>query len=249
MSGLLATGRPATFAGHLNGIAAALLGAAALSLGLAAQFFPHAFDPQVTAVPFEEVAVTLSSGRTVRVGRYEITYAMWRECHLEGACEYLPKPGRRGSDAAFPVTDVNHLDVEQFIAWLNAKTGLGYRLPTLDEWREIAGVEPGTAKRRLFDDPRLDWAADYGATKSQSRKVKPSGHFGLARSNVADIDGNVWEWTASCVTGNPDPARCPAYFAAGDHIAELPIFLRDAFGGGCTAGTPPSNIGFRLLRY
>ena len=181
------------------------------------------------------------------VGRYEITWALWRQCHEAGACDVLPRPGRREADGRFPVTGVNWLDAGQFVAWLNARTHLGYRLPTLDEWREFAGVRPGETKRKLFDDPRLAWAADYGTSRARSRKVKPSGHFGLAQSGVADIDGNVWEWTSTCVAA--DPTHCPAYYAAGeDHIAEIPVFLRDAYGGGCSAGVPPANLGLRLVR-
>ncbi|MCG6857239.1 MAG: formylglycine-generating enzyme family protein [Salaquimonas sp.] len=197
--------------------------------------------------PFEEIPVVLSTGTTIMVARYEITHALWRQCHEADACDVLPKPGRRDADGTFPVTDINWLDAGQFVAWINATTGLGYRLPTLDEWREIAGVPPGQAKRKLFDDPRLAWAADYGTSKIRSRRVKPSGHFGFARSGVADIAGNVWEWTSTCVAA--DLAHCPAYYAAGEgHMAEIPVFLRDAYGGGCSAGIPPANLGLRLVR-
>ena len=196
---------------------------------------------------FEEVAVQLSGGNAVMVGRYEISYALWRQCHEAGVCEHLPKPGRQDGDDLFPVTRINWLDAGQFIVWINTRTGFDYRLPTLGEWREIAGVPAGETRRKRFDDPRLAWAADYGTTKTYSRGVRQSGHYGFTRSGVADISGNVWEWTSTCVAA--DPAHCPAYYAAGeDHMAEIPVFLRDAYGGGCSAGTPPANLGLRLLR-
>lgn len=247
MNGILAYERPAGFTGRSNWVAALGMGAAMLLLALASPLVRQVWGPAEAVPLFPERVVRLASGTTVKVGVHEVTYALWRECHSDDACEFLPKPGRNEADGQFPVTGVSRIDVGQFIAWINTRTGLGYRLPTLAEWREIAGIPEGETRRKLFDDPRLAWAADYGTTRSFSRQVKPSGHYGLARSGVSDIDGNVWEWTATCVA-NIDPDRCPAYFAAGDHIAEMPIFLRDSYGGGCSTGKPPANLGFRLLR-
>ena len=247
MSGLLTFERSAGITGRPNRVAASAMGTVMLLLALATPFVRHVWVPPQGPPLFEERVVRLATGTTVKVGIHEITYALWRECHSDGACEFLPKPGSSEADGQFPVTGVNRIDVGQFIAWINTRTGLGYRLPTLAEWRGIAGIPEGETTRKLFDDPRRAWAADYGTTRSFSRQVKPSGHFGLARSGVTDIDGNVWEWTATCVA-DIDAHRCPAYYAAGDHIAEIPIFLRDSYGGGCSTGAPPANLGFRLLR-
>lgn len=243
-------GRPAERAGLFDRLAGPLAGAVAFMLTLAALFaWDHRPAPATVAPPFEEVAVTLADGTRLSVGRYEITYALWRQCHEEGGCAFLPKPGRKDADGQFPVTDINRLDIDQFIGWINRRSGLGYRLPSLAEWRDFAGIPENENRRKLFDDPRLEWAADYGSGRPRSHKVRPSGHFGLAPSGVADIDGNVWEWTASCVASSTEPARCPADYAGGiDHIAEIPVFLRDAYGGGCSAGVPPANLGFRLVR-
>jgi hypothetical protein len=34
----------------------------------------------------------------------------------------------------------------------------------------------------------------------------------------------------------------------GRHRTYVPDFIRDARAGGCAVGTPPSNLGFRLVR-
>ncbi len=198
------------------------------------------------APPFVEVSVNLPGANPVWVGREEISYALWAQCHAEGGCSYLPKPQRAHPAGEYPVTEVNYLDISEFIAWLNRKTGLGYRLLSIEEWRALAGPDSARIRPRRFTDPRLDWAAEYGTTKTRSRKIRASGSFGVAANGVADLSGNVWEWTSTCAGADPD--RCPAYLAAGDHEAQIPIFLRDAYGGGCSAGQPPTHLGFRLVR-
>lgn len=194
------------------------------------------------------MAVRFSDGRVVKVGRAEVTFALWKECYVEGSCDVLPKRRRKDASGNFPVTGVSRVDVDQFVVWVNRKTRLHYRLPTIGEWREMAGVKAGIGKTKRFDDPRLAWAADYGTGKTYSRKIEASGHFGVAKSGVADLGGNVWEWTATCAVADGDPDRCPAFIAAGDHEAGLPVFLRDPFGGGCATGTPATHVGFRLVR-
>ena len=44
-----------------------------------------------------------------------------------------------------------------------------------------------------------------------------------------------------------EPQRCPAYLAEGLHEAAVSVFVRDPVVGGCALGTPPANIGFRLV--
>jgi formylglycine-generating enzyme required for sulfatase activity len=173
---------------------------------------------------------------------------MWAQCHAEGGCAHLPKPRNDDPGGNFPVTDVNYLDIGEFIVWINSKFGSAWRLPTLAEWKILAGELGNENKPRLFDDPRLDWAADYLNAKRYPRTVFASGHFGALANGVADLSGSVWEWTSTCAAPEADPDRCPAYIVAGDHEAEIPIFLRDVYGGGCAAGVPPSHLGFRLVR-
>ena len=133
------------------------------------------------------------------------------------------------------------------IRWINARDGKAYRLPTADEWSAISNGLSRRKTKKLFDDPRLAWAADYGAMETVSAKVQPSGSFGSNANGVADLAGNVWEWTSTCATPGADDRDCPAYIAAGLHEAAVSVFIRDPAYGGCALGVPPANIGFRLV--
>ena len=89
---------------------------------------------------------------------YEVTRAEWQACYDSGGCSYLPPGPDSSSD--FPVTGVNHFDVDEYIAWINAKTSKTHRLPTADEWAIASGGLSRRKSKKLFDDPRLAWAAD-----------------------------------------------------------------------------------------
>ena len=67
---------------------------------------------------------------------------------------------------------------------------------------------------------------------------------------MADLDGSVWEWTRDCYAGaarGVDPARCPAYFMCGEHVAAMSCLIRDPARGDCAVGTPPARLGLRLV--
>lgn len=42
--------------------------------------------------------------------------------------------------------------------------------------------------------------------------------------------------------------NCGVRVAAGAHRSYMTNFIRDPRGGGCAAGLPPANLGFRLVR-
>ncbi len=197
-------------------------------------------------LPMAMVDVVVEGGRRLSVGRYEVSWQDWKRCHDDGACTYLPPPGRRDTDRPIPVTGVNRFDVVQFIAWENVGAARIYRLPTAREWREFAAALPHPERKKLFEDPRLAWAADYGAMASLTGRVEPSGHFGALGNGIHDLAGNVWEWTATCARPGDD-ATCPAFLTEGLHEAAVSIFIRDPAAGGCATGTPPTHIGFRLV--
>lgn len=192
------------------------------------------------------ISVALPGHAALLVMSREVTRREWRACAEAKACEDLTGAIPAG-EPDMPMTGVNRFDADDFIAWRNRHARLHYRLPTAAEWKAFAADLPQPPYAKLFEDPRLAWAADYGAMKKVSGVVKPSGSFGALANGLSDLDGNVWEWTSSCASDHIDPARCPAFLVEGTHEAKLSVFVRDPASGGCAAGVPPANVGFRLV--
>jgi formylglycine-generating enzyme required for sulfatase activity len=197
------------------------------------------------------VPITLkdSGGRTLLVSRYEVTVASWRKCYRDGRCPHMPEAATGSDDV--PVTGVNYIDVGNYLEWANGRSRRVLRLPTLDEWRAINPAPVVTEPKPRFTDPRMAWAATYGQEKRVTAgPPRPVGSFSTTASGIADLDGNVWEWTSSCFKPGFESAsdsRCPAFVAAGEHEAAVSLFVRDPGSGGCATGTPPTHLGFRLV--
>ena len=184
------------------------------------------------------------AGHNLFVSRYEVTAASWFQCFVDGGCEHNAAEGKASNN--FPVTGVNWFDVNQYLDWANRKAGGGLRLPTLAEWRLIDRTLVHPKPAPLFTDPRMAWAATYGQEKAVGGPVQKSGSFSTTPEGIADLDGNVWEWTSSCFRADFEDS-CPAYIAAGEHEAIVSIFVREPAPGGCATGVPPSHLGFRLV--
>jgi formylglycine-generating enzyme required for sulfatase activity len=181
--------------------------------------------------------------------RHEVTIAQWQACVADGGCSHHPQRGLGAVSDDYPVTDIGALDAQEFVAWAQNTIDPNLRLPTLEEWYRFSSVAP-YRPTKIFTDPRMAWAATYGAEGETDPTLKPGSGFGTNSSGIADVLGNVWEWTSTCVVNIPpeDVARrCPAYFAAGAHEARVSVFVRDPSTGGCATGTPPAHLGLRLV--
>jgi formylglycine-generating enzyme required for sulfatase activity len=81
------------------------------------------------------------------------------------------------------------------------------------------------------------------------------GSFGQNSNGLLDVGGNVWEWTETCfirATLDDGPMRvtssnCGVRVVQGAHRTYMTDFIRDPRTGGCAAGVPPANLGFRLV--
>ena len=106
-----------------------------------------------------------------------------------------PPPGRE----AHPVVLVSHGDAMAYAAWLSARTGRVWRLPTALEWEKAA---------RGPDGRRFPWGDRFDPARLNSHDAGPFdtlpvGGFpaGASVYGVLDAAGQVFEWTAS--PGNP----------------------------------------------
>lgn len=220
-----------------------LMLAALLGLTMPGGAPDSSFHDQMLPVKLQEGA-----GQAILVARYEVTVGSWQQCYREHGCAFMPRES--GSDPRKPVTGVNWFDVNEYLKWANARAGGGLRLPTLAEWRYLNRSLATPEQEPVFTDPRLEWAAKYGQEQSPGGPVRLSGSYSTTPDGIADLDGNVWEWTSTCYkpgfTSGPQ-SDCPAFFATGAHEAAVSVFIRNPAAGGCATGTPPTHLGFRLV--
>ncbi|MFN4129245.1 MAG: SUMF1/EgtB/PvdO family nonheme iron enzyme [Paracoccaceae bacterium] len=193
--------------------------------------------------------------------KHHVTEAEYALCVADDACPTAPSAGRTD----FAQTGINHADATAYAAWLSARTGQHWRLPTDAEWLRAAaerGSEDGFSEDANGTDPSRRWIASYlrevELRGEADLATHPLGHFGVNSAGIADMAGNIWEWTESCFqngTLTPDGARvvtqtsyCGVRAVQGKHRAFVIDFIRDARSGGCAAGVPPDYLGFRLVR-
>lgn len=131
------------------------------------------------------------------IGRTEVTAGEYQACVSARVCDTdqlncnqtstFGKPDRLG----YPLNCVSALQADVYCEWRRA------RLPTEDEWKEIAdSARPGDYPWGDEDpEGRVCWS---GGSLNRSGPC-PAGSFpkGAGRAGVLDITGNVWEWTSS----------------------------------------------------
>ncbi|MAQ36913.1 MULTISPECIES: formylglycine-generating enzyme family protein [Thioclava] len=224
-------------------------GAAIIALGAAWGFLR---GPDLDYVPqMAERVVTLPDGHAIYVQKYEVTVAEWNRCHADGACELALRAPPGSETATMPATGLSHVDVEQYLGWINRKARHDFRLPTIAEWQFMAKDVLPEKEDPIFTDPDLTWASTYLTTGLAPRKLSPRGSFSTSAEGIVDLDGSVWEWTQDCYGGEGggpiDPKKCAAFFAGGEHVAAIPFLVRDPARGGCAVGSPPAHLGLRLV--
>jgi formylglycine-generating enzyme required for sulfatase activity len=197
----------------------------------------------------------------LEIMKHHVSEADYARCVAAHACDPAPASGL----AAAAQTNVNHADATAYAAWLSDQTGQSWRLPTDAEWLRAAGNrarDDGFAAEANGSDPSRRWIAAYRrevALRGEADlQPHPPGHFGLNDRGLADIAGNVWEWTETCfqngtltADGQSIATRsdyCGVRAVQGKHRAFVITFIRDARSGGCAAGVPPDYLGFRLVR-
>jgi hypothetical protein len=106
---------------------------------------------------------------------------------------YSPLPGMENH----PMVGVTRAGAEWYCRWLSSisETGLEYRLPSREEWENLALAGGGLAvnlsdvnETILMRHPEINdgWA-----------RTAPAGSMGASPWGLYDMQGNVWEWTSS----------------------------------------------------
>jgi formylglycine-generating enzyme required for sulfatase activity len=197
----------------------------------------------------------------VEIMALPVSVGDYMACVTAGACAMPEGPVGRDD---LPVTGVNWLDATAYADWMTATTGQSWRLPTDAEWAQGAADLFNDDALNIRDDPAnpaVRWLAEYdlaaARNRSRDRELRPVGSLNVSAAGMHDIGGAVWEWTSTCLRrGELDGAGtilrqeeiCGIYIAEGLHRAALTLFVRDPKSGGCSVGSPPDNLGFRLVR-
>jgi formylglycine-generating enzyme required for sulfatase activity len=207
----------------------------------------------------EAPLLTVRFAAPLAIMRHQVSAGDYQHCVDEAGCRALDRNVAVADDR--PAVQVSWHDADAYAAWLSRKTGEHYRLPTDEEWAFAAGSSFRDDGSPVDDnDPSKRWIARYereSAPDADDTATHVFGSFGANENGLLDTSGNVWEWTSTCFvrTALDDSGRavsknsnCGVRVAEGRHRAYVTDFIRDARAGGCAAGVPPSNLGFRLVR-
>ena len=162
-----------------------------------------------------------------RIARFPVTNREYRDFLLDtGHCE-MPSSwtSRRYpvERANHPVYTVSPASADAYAAWLAARTGRAFRLPTEAEWEHAAAGPQGR---------EYPWGARFDPALANTGEcglfdTSPVGVFvgGEAPCGAADMGGNVEEFTADTYAAYPG-----GDFVA-DHLVQIHGAYRVARGG------------------
>jgi len=195
-------------------------------------------------------------GRPFAVGRYEVTrrqyQAFLHATHhpVSGNCvtdrrkpgTWAPDPATNFYDPGFvqtgdhPAACVSWYDAKAYVAWLNARTGGGYRLPTEAEWQYAAragstsaypwgaSIHDGCAYMNGYDLTILakkgnaykGEAIPYANCSDGYVNTSPVGSYAPNAFGIYDMIGNVADWIEDCGRGSYAQLRADGTQTAGD---------------------------------
>lgn len=231
---------------------------------IAPRTFKYRGDGEVVrgVYPIDAPMVSVIERQPLTIMKYHVTAAEYDACVRESACAAPANSAPIRQDV--PVTGVSFDDATAYARWLSTKTGEEWTLPSDRQLAFAAGKSFPDDAAGLDPDnknPALKWIADYereAALRSKRDAApKPIGSFGENEYGLADFAGNIWEWTTTCHRrvslydhGGQRSVEeiCGVRVAVGPHRSPTSAFIRDPKGGGCSVGTPPDNLGFRLVR-
>jgi serine/threonine-protein kinase len=173
--------------------------------------------------------------------------------------KYAPPSHWAGDKAPFgqdlwPVVNVSYDDANAFATWRSKRDGASYRLPTEEEW-EYAARNGEQADLYPWGP---EWKENAAVLKEATPAAVGSRPAGRNRWGVADLVGNVWEWTSSKTSlypGNsavvPDSIQAWITIRGGCYVSDpgkagapVTACMRDFV----PASTKNTLLGFRLVR-
>ncbi len=199
-----------------------------------------------------------------RISKYEVTFDEWDACVADGGCDHNPGDDGWGRGRR-PVINVNWWDVQQYIAWLNRKTGRYFKLPSEAQWEYAAraGTDTPFSSGECLGTNQANYNGEipYGdCPKGDNRRqTLPVGSLAPNPWGLYDMHGNVWEWTADCwadsYQGAPendtprsaDSDYCVERVVRGGSWPFHGVVLRSAFRDKYYVERRNNSLGFRLI--
>jgi formylglycine-generating enzyme required for sulfatase activity len=157
--------------------------------------------------PLQETPAHQISVQSFFMDKTEVTNAEYAEFVRES--HHAPPSDWNGTKPPYgtemwPVLNVSLDDVNAFADWRSKRDNVVYRLPTEQEWEYAA--------RNGEQSDLYPWGKDWKDNQAVLKEATPqkvgSHPEGNNKWGVADLIGNVWEWTSSKVSaypGNPTP--------------------------------------------
>jgi formylglycine-generating enzyme required for sulfatase activity len=157
---------------------------------------------------------------TYYIGRTEVTNAQFRpfvegdgytnpDYWTEDGWAWRERPRRGQTQPSYwddaewnsdeqPVNGISWYEAMAYTAWLSARTGEEYRLPTEPEW-EKAACGTGSRIYPWGDEAPDEERANFGTRYSDGGLTVSVGSYPAGGSpyGALDMAGNVWEWTSS----------------------------------------------------
>jgi sulfatase modifying factor 1 len=188
-------------------------------------------------LPMLDGAVAVGMPAPYWIGKYPVTGRVWRT--VMGTS---PSQAGGGDDA--PVDSVSWDEAVLFCEKLSAMFEYDgsapdrapFRLPTEVEWEWAAS---GGVREDRQVTPETGWFAANSEGKTHPAGLKDPNPFGLH-----DILGNVWEWTATAITGHSGSSRVRRGGSWGNDARDA----RVAYRGSYSPGYRYRGLGFRLAR-
>jgi formylglycine-generating enzyme required for sulfatase activity len=174
----------------------------------------------------------VSIARPFAIGKTEVTWDQWEACVRDRWCDGIAvenalRTNEDGTPNANymdwgrgtrPVVGVSWFDAQNFVGWLNSKTGTddAYRLPSEAEWEYAsrAGTTTPYPWGTKLDHNYGNFGVASGGLggKAEGRDVwvdqtAPVASFPPKAFGLYDMHGNVFEWVEDCY--EPDFAHAP----------------------------------------
>ncbi|WP_376696543.1 SUMF1/EgtB/PvdO family nonheme iron enzyme [Wenzhouxiangella sp. EGI_FJ10305] len=196
------------------------------------------------------------------LAKTEVTFAQWDACVQAGGCSHRPADHGWGRGDR-PVINVSWDDAQEYVQWLNSKTGEEYRLPSESEWEYAARA--GTTTRfhtgNCITTDQANFDGNYpaeGCGKGEYReRTVAVGSFSGNAFGLYDIHGNVGEWVQDCWNNSPGAPNdgsawmsgsCDRAVLRGGSWNSDGRSLRSAYRSGYDRVSQFGNTGFRPAR-